>query len=67
MIAKEKIAEIIREETWFEVDGAFVYGIEEAAEKILQAIKQACEHKHRVLRAQTGTYYCDNCGVELSR
>ena len=41
MISKEKIAEIIREETWLEVDSARVYGIEKAAEKVMQAIEAA--------------------------
>ena len=41
MISKEKIVEIIREETWVEVDSSRVYGIEEAAEKVLQAIEAA--------------------------
>ena len=41
MISKEKIAKIIREKTWVEVDSARVYGIEEAAEKVLQAIEAA--------------------------
>jgi hypothetical protein len=35
---KEKIVEIIRAETWIEVDSAQIYGIEEAADKILQTV-----------------------------
>lgn len=41
MITKEKIADILREETWVEVDSARVHGIEEAAEKVLKAIEAA--------------------------
>lgn len=38
MVTKEEVAEIIRKETWVEVDSAHVYGIEDAADKIMQAI-----------------------------
>jgi hypothetical protein len=41
MISKEKIIQIIAEETWVEMDSARVYGIEDAAEKVLQAIEAA--------------------------
>ncbi len=46
MISKEKIVEIIREETWVEVDSSRVYGIEEAAEKVLKIIEAAEQSAH---------------------
>ena len=56
MISKEKIAEIIREETWLEVDSARVYGIEKAAEKVMQAI-EAAEQSVQL----TGDWNCKKC------
>lgn len=77
MISKEKIVEIIREETWVEVDSSRVYGIEEAAEKVLKIIEaaqqsvqsdvaltcQACTEKPATV------HHCNDCyfGNEPSR
>lgn len=70
MISKEKIIEILREETWVEVDSARVYGVEKAAEKILQAIEAAEQSAHpTLLPARHKLVSCPQCklmfGVDL--
>jgi hypothetical protein len=58
MVTKEQIEKIIRDETWVEVDSAIVYGVNDAAEKIIQAIEAA---QHRV--QPTGGTPCCECGM----
>jgi hypothetical protein len=72
MITKEIIVEIIRKETWLEVDSASVYGIEEATEKILQAIKadeQSVQADIACTCAKNDlvdlVMYCSNCGGKV--